>query len=365
MGLGHHKSHAARKHDGFGDWDPFGGHSHGHWHGHGGAKGDHHHHGGHHCRPKDCDDQAPQPGTPPAGKVIGTVNDGHGLLMNIYAEEIDGGLKITLDVAQGQADLRGFFMDVGDSVAGVSVEDLCRRDFKIRDEGVVKVGAKDNNMKGTGEKFDVGVEFGTPGKGKDDISQASFKLMGVTLEQLDDLQFGVRATSVGECRNDGVKLVGTFEIPDGGGNGGGGEEGPWTGDDFENWPAENIDFVTFYFDRDQNSTTDELYMVRIANFAPSDDPDVLNWYSNDLDDNARSYNGVNEPMDKAMLSYIIENSDVVTADTKVLGAALTGEGAAPRQAFYEMDANDPAPDAFPAGAAVLAETFDYNDIIPV
>src|SRR5512147_1051428 len=66
---------------------------------------------------------APQdPGTPPAGLLIGTVDDGHGLLVNVYADETDAGVNMTVKVMEGVADLRGFYMDVGDSTPGGSVD---------------------------------------------------------------------------------------------------------------------------------------------------------------------------------------------------------------------------------------------------
>jgi hypothetical protein len=151
------------------------------------------------------------PGTPVTGDLIGSVSDDHGLLINVYGEEVDGGISMTVKVMEGVADLRGFFMDVGDSTAGVCVDGVASQDLKIRDESVTTVGSRDNNMTGTGETFDVGIEIGTSGYSRDDVSQAHFTLEGVTLEQLDGLTFGVRATSVGEDRADAVKLLGEFD----------------------------------------------------------------------------------------------------------------------------------------------------------
>lgn len=151
------------------------------------------------------------PSTPVSGDLIGSVADGNGLLINVYAEEVDGGISMTVKVMEGVADLRGFFMDVGDSTADVCVDGVASQDLKIGDESVTTVGSRDNNMAGTGETFDVGIEIGTSGYGRDDVSQAHFTLEGVKLEQLDGLTFGVRATSVGEDRDDAVKLLGEFD----------------------------------------------------------------------------------------------------------------------------------------------------------
>lgn len=151
-------------------------------------------------------------GTPPAGALIGSVADGDGLLINVYAEEVNGAVNMTVKVMDGVADLRGFYMDVGDSVEGVSVEGVDERDLAIANEGVTTVGGRDNNMNGTGEKFDIGMEIGTAGYMRDDNCEAQFTLQGVSLQDLDGLAFGVRATSVGEDRDGAVKLLGEFDI---------------------------------------------------------------------------------------------------------------------------------------------------------
>ncbi|HET9734238.1 MAG TPA: hypothetical protein VFP62_03135 [Burkholderiales bacterium] len=160
----------------------------------------------------DSDATAQDAGTPPAGALIGSVADGNGLLINVYAEEVNGAVNMTVKVMEGVADLRGFYMDVGDSVEGVSVEGVDERDLAIADEGVTTVGSRDNNMNGTGETFDIGMEIGTAGYMRDDNGEAQFTLQGVSLQDLDGLTFGVRATSVGEDRDGAVKLLGEFDI---------------------------------------------------------------------------------------------------------------------------------------------------------
>jgi hypothetical protein len=148
------------------------------------------------------------PATPVTGAIVGAVSDGHGLLINVYGEEIGDGVHITVVVEQGVADPRGFFMDVDETTSGVCIDAVARQDYAIGDESVTAVGTRDNNMSGTGETFDVGIEIGTSGYGRDDVSQAHFTLEGVSLEQLDGLTFGVRATSVGEDRDGAVELLG-------------------------------------------------------------------------------------------------------------------------------------------------------------
>lgn len=291
------------------------------------------------------DAQAPQPEI--TGTLIGTVADGDGLVIQVYGEETAEGLKIGVKVAEGTADLRGFFLDVGDSTDGVDV--VYDGKSKVEDEGVVRVGKHDNNMKGTGEKFDVGVEIGKPGIGKDDVGAATFTLTGVTLDQLDDLSFGVRATSVGECRDDSVKLVGTFEVPED--DGGGGE--PCEGASYPNIGGENILNVTYYFDLDASAALD-LYTVRIDNYAdPAED---LNWFTNDIDD----FNN----LDGQFLAYVVANDGMVDASTEVLGAAIASEFS---ENFYAKDCDETDVDEVPGGTlvAVADTTFDYDGIIIV
>jgi hypothetical protein len=160
----------------------------------------------------DSEATAQDAGTPPAGALIGSVADGNGLLINVYAEEVNGAVNMTVKVMDGVADLRGFYMDVGDSVEGVSVDGVDECDLAIAEEGVTTVGTRDNNMNGTGETFDIGMEIGTAGYFRDDNCEANFTLQGVSLQDLDGLAFGVRATSVGEDRDDAVKLLGEFDI---------------------------------------------------------------------------------------------------------------------------------------------------------
>lgn len=65
---------------------------------------------------------------------------------------------------------------------------------------------------GNGHIFDVGVEIGTSGIGKnDDIRETSFTVMGITYSDIDFIQeFGVRLTTVGipTARTLSSKVVG-------------------------------------------------------------------------------------------------------------------------------------------------------------
>lgn len=131
---------------------------------------------------------------------VGTVTDVNGLIIEIWATELEGGgFTLTVKVVSGYADLRGFFLD-GATATGSSLGAL---DTNL---------AKDVNMNGTGETFESAYEIGSAGMGKDDISEVTFTFGG-SLADLDGLDFGIRATSTGADREGSVKLVGEFDIP--------------------------------------------------------------------------------------------------------------------------------------------------------
>lgn len=147
----------------------------------------------------------------------------------IDIEELStGGLLFNIHMlGTGQiGDLRGLFFDLGDvdssnselQVTGINgTEDfLGKKSFK---EGKVDRVFGDVNVKGDviheQGKFDVGIEFGTTGIGKDDISSASFILSAdngspLSLDSLDLADFGLRYTSVGDsrAREDSAKIAG-------------------------------------------------------------------------------------------------------------------------------------------------------------
>ena len=138
----------------------------------------------------------------PGGVKIGSVtsNNGSNLVVGVYAEAVDGGVKFWVQVESGTGDLRGFFLDVGAPGGPIT-----------------RAGSGDNNMNGTGYSFDYGVDIGSSGSSKDYITKATFTLEdlpGMDLSSLlDGAVFGIRATSVGPT-NTSVKLVGTADLPE-------------------------------------------------------------------------------------------------------------------------------------------------------
>ncbi|MEJ6396473.1 VCBS domain-containing protein [Yoonia sp. 208BN28-4] len=145
----------------------------------------------------------------------------------IRIEELpDGSLSFDVDVlGSGQlGDLRGIFFDLANlnasatdfSVTGINGSENIIGLTKFAETNVDRV-QKDVNVKGhvihEQGKFDAGIEFGTPGKSKDDISSASFILgadVPLSLDSFDVGDFGLRYTSVGtgKKRNDSAKIAG-------------------------------------------------------------------------------------------------------------------------------------------------------------
>jgi hypothetical protein len=305
------------------------------------------------------------PATPVTGAIIGTVSDGHGLLINVYGEEIGDGVHITVVVEQGVADLRGFFMDVGDTTSGVCIDGVARQDYAIGDESVTAVGTRDNNMSGTGETFDVGIEIGTSGYGRDDVSQAHFTLEGVSLEQLDGLTFGVRATSVGEDRDGAVKLLGEFDtVPEV-------EEPPVEqppvaeqppvqtppaeepagtpvpttsiGGNFPQLPDDITSITLFYNTPAGDITGDSLYAAKVENVSWIVEDDLDLWL---LD----------------ATGYLQKNDPNIDDSTQLLGVAIT-HGADGATEYYAMD-DDPGADAAPTADLQSPDmTVDYGMIM--
>jgi hypothetical protein len=284
--------------------------------------------------------------TPVTGTLIGTVDDGHGLLINVYGEETDAGVQMTVKVMEGVADLRGFFMDVGDSTAGVSVDGVASRDVAIGNECVTSVGSRDNNMAGTGEKFDVGVEIGTAGTGRDDVSQAHFTLEGVTLEQLDGLTFGVRATSVGDDRSDAVKLLGEFDIPEPAPEDPPADTSsasetppvqppadtpaptPSIGGNFPQLPDNITDIVLVYNTTAGDANGDGYYAAKVENVSWVVEDDLDLWLVD-------------------ATNYVQANDANVDANTELLGVAIThSDGTSTSTEYYAVDDN-PGADTAP------------------
>lgn len=158
---------------------------------------------------------------------VGT--DAQNLLVKVTISEIAGSLSsvnVKLEVEDPYfADLRGAFFHVSNEalLSGLVITGDDVTDTKIRANRVNDLG-QGANIKGQVQnlfgKFDVGVEFGTPGIGNDDIGTTTFNIshgsLDITEDMFANLAFGVRATSVGveaDCRDESSKLAGYVPEP--------------------------------------------------------------------------------------------------------------------------------------------------------
>jgi Ca2+-binding RTX toxin-like protein len=116
-------------------------------------------------------------------------------------EQADGSILATLELeGDPVADIRAVFFDLRDaaliphlSVAGPDVTDS-----RFADGSVIDLG-QGANVRGVLDPFDAGVEFGTPGQGRDLVRTTSFVLSsavgGLTLDDLALVRFGLRLQS--------------------------------------------------------------------------------------------------------------------------------------------------------------------------
>jgi hypothetical protein len=130
-----------------------------------------------------------------------------GIGFQVTAVEHDGNIDFTIDVLGGpknSADLRGVFMQFNEAqLPGLQIlgGGGLITGKQIAANGVSNLGGG-VNMNGKATPFDIGMSFGTPGKGHDFVTgPVKFTLDGannLTLDDIAHLQFGVRSTSVGE-----------------------------------------------------------------------------------------------------------------------------------------------------------------------
>lgn len=138
--------------------------------------------------------------------------------VEVMAVEDGGALKFTVKVLTAGGligDLRGLFFNVNSAskLAGLTVTGDGGKVTEYRTGNVIDLG-NGANMLGKAKPFDVGLEFGTQGIGKDDIQTASFTLSStandLTLDDIAHTLFGARLTSVGQIggsRADSAKLT--------------------------------------------------------------------------------------------------------------------------------------------------------------
>lgn len=131
----------------------------------------------------------------------------------ITLEETEAGVKMTASVAGAlTGDLRGVFFDLADetligkilAASATGLTEIRQGNDTVRDLGD---GANMNGLLGSDKGYDIGLEIGTSGIGKDDFQAFSVVLSSLqrplTLADFANVDFGVRTTSVG--LEDGVR----------------------------------------------------------------------------------------------------------------------------------------------------------------
>ncbi len=133
-------------------------------------------------------------------------------------ETSNGALSFTITQENGViGDLRGVFFDVADeSLLSTLKVNANSSDIRIGDDLIRDLGdgSNMNGLTGSDKGYDVGIEIGTAGIGKDDVLGYTFTLSStardLTLADFSQVDFGVRLTSVGMIsgkRVDSSKLL--------------------------------------------------------------------------------------------------------------------------------------------------------------
>lgn len=166
----------------------------------------------------------------PGAKVVVSETAAGALSFKVTVTDVRDNAGDNADIA----DLRGLFFHVSDATLldGLVITGADVTQARAEANGVTSL-SRNVNMEGREHQpFDVGVEFGTEGAGKDDIRETTFVLhhatKSLTLEAVAGQWFGARMTSVsdnGAGRELSLKLVGQAgsaapaapETPPGGG----------------------------------------------------------------------------------------------------------------------------------------------------
>ena len=133
-------------------------------------------------------------------------------------ESGDGSLSFSIRQQGGVVgDLRGLFFDIADeSILKSLTVSAASSDIRVGNDSVKDLGngANMNGLLGSDGGYDVGIEIGTAGIGKDDVQAYTFKLASaaraLTLKDLANVDFAARLTSVGVvggCRADSAKIL--------------------------------------------------------------------------------------------------------------------------------------------------------------
>ncbi|PKB14442.1 hypothetical protein B0I00_2030 [Novosphingobium kunmingense] len=142
--------------------------------------------------------------------------------VTVTATEVDGALVFEI-VADGTTnltpDLRGLFFDIAEGkMAGLTISgDSAVTASRVAANSVLDMGHGANMTGKTSDGFDVGIEFGTAGRGREAVAETTFTLSNaagdLTLDDIAHQRFGARLDGVGGGtgpRDGGAtKLIGT------------------------------------------------------------------------------------------------------------------------------------------------------------
>ncbi len=138
----------------------------------------------------------PNPGATGIGATSETLvlaDAASGVKIEVDAVQTATGIQFTIDLVDGIADLNGFFLDLQGNGGPI-----------------ITLGGG-NTMSGTAG-FDYAVVIGTVGGNDADTTHAVVTINGLTIGDLENAKIGIRATSVGDCREDSLKLVGDIIV---------------------------------------------------------------------------------------------------------------------------------------------------------
>lgn len=145
-----------------------------------------------------------------------------GVELTLDDEVGEGEIHGRLEITEGEGDLRGLFLELTDTAVldGLTIEGEDVTDVAF---GGVSNMRRGNNVNGGGSPCpcDIGITFGTPGIGKDDLAVVEFVISHASddldLSLFSDQLVAARVTSVGtdDCkdRDGSSKLVGVVPEP--------------------------------------------------------------------------------------------------------------------------------------------------------
>lgn len=119
-------------------------------------------------------------------------------------EQNDGSILFTIDATSGNsADIRGLYFNIADpgllGMLSITGDDVTNQQL-----GGAANFKNGNNINGNGsDAYDIGLDIGTPGQGKDDINFTSFTLSStdgstLTLDLIAHMEFAARTTGNGQ-----------------------------------------------------------------------------------------------------------------------------------------------------------------------